>query len=319
MIQKTMMAALFGMVASSASAQLVPASMQVDRTGNGVLESGETAVVEPSWRNTGQFSVVADPTILSSFTGPAGPTYTLVDTLGGYGQFAGFETRRCTNCYSIRITAASRPLMHWDATATETVLSTAKVWALHVGGSFADVPASSPFYPFVETLLHRRITNGCTATGYCPLAPTDRAQMAVFLLLAKEGAAYSPPACGAPMFVDVPASSVFCPWIEELARRGIAAGCGGGRYCPASPVTREQMAVFVLRTLDPMLNPPPCGTPMFADVPASSGFCPWIEELARRGIVSGCGGGNYCPFAAVTRQEMGVFLAATFGLTLYGP
>ena len=78
------------------------------------------------------------------------------------------------------------------------------------------------------------------------------------------------------------------------------------------------MAVFVLRTLDPALNPPACGTPVFADVPASSPFCKWIEELARRGVVTGCGGGNYCPTAAVTREQMSVFLAATFGLTLYG-
>ena len=57
----------------------------------------------------------------------------------------------------------------------------------------------------------------------------------------------------------------------------------------------------------------------FADVPETSPFCRWIEELARRGVVTGCGGGNYCPAGAVTREQMGVFLAATFGLTLYGP
>ena len=52
-------------------------------------------------------------------------------------------------------------------------------------------------------------------------------------------------------------------------------------------------------------------------MPASSPFCRWIEELARRGVVAGCGGGNYCPSAAVTREQMAVFLAVTFGLTLY--
>jgi len=77
--------------------------------------------------------------------------------------------------------------------------------------------------------------------------------------------------------------------------------------------------VFVLRTLDPALTPPACSTPVFSDVPASSPFCRWIEELARRGIVSGCGGGNYCPTAPVTREQMSVFLGVTFGLTLYGP
>ena len=79
------------------------------------------------------------------------------------------------------------------------------------------------------------------------------------------------------------------------------------------------MAVFVLRTLDPALNPPACAPPIFNDVPATSAFCRWIEELARRGVVTGCGGGNYCPTAPVTREQMGVFLSATFGLTLYGP
>ena len=57
---------------------------------------------------------------------------------------------------------------------------------------------------------------------------------------------------------------------------------------------------------------------MFADVPETSPFCRWIEELATRGVVTGCGNGNYCPSASVTREQMGVFLTATFGLTLYG-
>jgi hypothetical protein len=53
---------------------------------------------------------------------------------------------------------------------------------------------------------------------------------------------------------------------------------------------------------------------MFGDVPASSPFCPWIEELARRGVVAGCGGGNYCPNTAISRGEMSVFLVGTFSL-----
>jgi hypothetical protein len=57
---------------------------------------------------------------------------------------------------------------------------------------------------------------------------------------------------------------------------------------------------------------------MFADLPETSPFCRWVEELARRGIVAGCGDGKYCGGAAVTREQMGVFLGVTFGLTLYG-
>jgi hypothetical protein len=143
--------------------------------------------------------------------------------------------------------------------------------------------------------------------------------MTVFTLVAKEGAGYTPAACGTPRFPDVPASSPFCRFIEELARRGVVAGCGGGNFCPGANVTRAELAVFALLTLDPAFSPPACGTPVFNDVPAGSVFCPWIEELARRGVVTGCGNNNYCPAAAVTRAQMAVVISATFGLTLYGP
>ena len=69
----------------------------------------------------------------------------------------------------------------------------------------------------------------------------------------------------------------------------------------------------------PETDPPACTPPVFGDVPPSSPFCRWIEEVARRGITSGCGGGNFCPQQVVTREQMAVFLTATFGLTLYGP
>jgi hypothetical protein len=80
--------------------------------------------------------------------------------------------------------------------------------------------------------------------------------------------------------------------------------------------------VFVLRTLDPALTPPPCSPPnRFDDVPESSAFCPWIEELANRGVVGGCSASPplYCPAAPVTREQMGVFISLAFGLALYGP
>jgi len=57
---------------------------------------------------------------------------------------------------------------------------------------------------------------------------------------------------------------------------------------------------------------------VFGDVPNSSPFCPWIAELVRRNVVTGCGGGNYCPAQGVTREQMSVFIAVPFGLALYG-
>ncbi len=180
---------------------------------------------------------------------------------------------------------------------------------------FADVPPSNPFHPFVVKLFLDSIAAGCSGTLYCPTSSVTRGQMAVFLLKSKGGAAYTPPACIAALFTDVPCSNGFAAWINEMSVRDITAGCGFGAFCPNDPVTRAQMAVFLLRTSDgATYTPPPCTTAPFSDVPCSSAYSPWIQELVARGITSGCGSGDYCPNSPVTRQQMAALLVITFSL-----
>jgi hypothetical protein len=57
------------------------------------------------------------------------------------------------------------------------------------------------------------------------------------------------PAPSVPTFNDVPVSDAAFQFIEALAASGITAGCGGGSYCPDSPLTRRQMAVFLAKAL----------------------------------------------------------------------
>jgi hypothetical protein len=185
-----------------------------------------------------------------------------------------------------------------------------KVWL----ADFLDVPQAHPFHNFVEKLLRHAVTAGCTAGNFCPGDPVTRAQVAVFLLRSHDGPTYVPPPAGGTIFADVPANSFAAAWIEQLAARSITAGCGGGNYCPQSPVTREQMAVFIIRTEHGASYVPPDPTGIFADVPVSSPFARWIERLAAEGITGGCGGGNFCPKNATTRGQMAVFLVTAFGL-----
>ncbi|MGH9379000.1 MAG: S-layer homology domain-containing protein [Thermoanaerobaculia bacterium] len=59
----------------------------------------------------------------------------------------------------------------------------------------------------------------------------------------------SPPPATA-TFGDVPTSHPFFQHIEALAVSGITAGCGGGGdFCPDTPLTRGQMAVFLAKAL----------------------------------------------------------------------
>lgn len=181
--------------------------------------------------------------------------------------------------------------------------------------TFADVLPTYFAWPFVESIYGNGITSGCGGDNYCPETSITRAEMAVFLLRAEHGAAYAPPPCTTPTFSDVPCTSSFAPWVNQIAAEGITTGCGGGNYCPSAAVTREQMAVFLLATKEGTgYTPPACGSPSFADVPCSSSFAVWVNEIARRGVTGGCGGGNYCPANPVTRGQIAVFLATTFGL-----
>lgn len=52
----------------------------------------------------------------------------------------------------------------------------------------------------------------------------------------------------------------------------------------------------------------------FADVPVGHALHQYVEALVAAGITAGCGGGNFCPGASVTRGQMAVFLAKALGL-----
>ena len=63
----------------------------------------------------------------------------------------------------------------------------------------------------------------------------------------------SPPPLTA-TFGDVPVSDAAFAYVEALAASGITAGCGGGNFCPNSPVTRRQMAIFLAKALGLSFN-----------------------------------------------------------------
>jgi uncharacterized protein (DUF1800 family) len=121
---------------------------------------------------------------------------------------------------------------------------------------------------------------------------------------------------------DVAQSSPFHSPVETIARDGITSGCGGGNYCPASFITRGQMAVFLLRAgHGSAYAPPPATGTIFADVQTSTAFANWIEELYTEGITGGCATGplRYCPDSSVTRGQMAAFLLKVYHGTTYAP
>jgi len=91
--------------------------------------------------------------------------------------------------------------------------------------------------------------------------------------------------------------------IAWLAEAKITGGCGGMNFCPDSPVTRVQMAMF----LDRALKLAPTSVDYFTDDNGITGEAS-INRLAAAGITGGCGGTKYCPASPVLRAQMAAFL-----------
>ncbi|HXU36939.1 MAG TPA: kelch repeat-containing protein [Blastocatellia bacterium] len=181
------------------------------------------------------------------------------------------------------------------------------------GIDFADVPSNDPFYSEIGRLAARGVTVGCGGGNYCPNAPVLREQMAAFIMRAK--GEFNPPTPASQRFADVTPSNVFYNFIDRLAELGITVGCGGGNYCPSSPVLRMEMAAFMLRGLGEF-NPPTPLAARFNDVPPSNVFFNFIDRMAVRNITLGCTPDHhfYCPGDSVTRAQMAAFLVRAFNL-----
>jgi hypothetical protein len=119
--------------------------------------------------------------------------------------------------------------------------------------SFTDVPLTHWAVSWIEQLYDDEITTGCGVDPlrYCPEGLVSRAEMAIFLLRVKHGADYTPPAVGLETgFTDVPITHWAAAWIKQLAAEGITSGYQDGNFGPEDPVTRAQMAIFLVRTFN---------------------------------------------------------------------
>jgi hypothetical protein len=118
---------------------------------------------------------------------------------------------------------------------------------------FTDVPPANVFYNFIDRLAVLGITVGCnppTNDMYCPGSAVTREQMSAFLL--RGLGEFNPPTPASQRFNDVPPANVFYNFIDRMAVLNITLGCTPDHlfYCPSDPVTRAQMAAFLVRAFD---------------------------------------------------------------------
>lgn len=186
----------------------------------------------------------------------------------------------------------------------------------------------------IETAYRNGIVSECERTPlrYCPQQPLTRGELAVFLLRARSWP--SPPALDSQPVAtadipDIPqalpeSSRWMEPWIKQALAENIitVAWRGDEAFHPRQPVTRAELAVWLLKAKHGADYEPPPAAGVFADVPAGLNpdelwMAPWIEQIYREGITSGCAQHplRYCPQREVTRADIAVFLLRAFDIT----
>jgi hypothetical protein len=197
-----------------------------------------------------------------------------------------------------------------DLTGTLSVNSQAvSITQRETAATFTDVPPSNIFFDFINVMYETGITAGCSTSPlqYCPNSTTTRSEMAVFIIVAIEGG-NNFPYTTTPYFTDVPPTDPYFKFVQKMKDLGITAGCTATMYCPNDPVTRGEMAVFIITGRYGNIAFSYPATPYFSDVPSSSPFFPFVQKMAATGITAGCALGLYCPNDSLTRGEMAVFI-----------
>ena len=109
--------------------------------------------------------------------------------------------------------------------------------------SFVD-DDTSVFEADIEAIRAAGITLGCAPERFCPNRPVTRAEMAAFL-----SRAWALERSAGDDFVDDDGHHLEQE-IQALAEAGITLGCAPESFCPNRPVTRAEMAAFLIRAVD---------------------------------------------------------------------
>jgi hypothetical protein len=171
----------------------------------------------------------------------------------------------------------------------------------------------------IVACAHENVVMGYNDGTYRPAVAVTRDQMAVYVSRALAGGDAQVGAGPAKAtFPDVPTNYWAYRYVEYAVAHDIVVGYDDGSYKPTLQVTRDQMAVYVARSVVTPLGDAGLEsyaaptTATFPDVATDFWAFKDIEYLAYRKIVLGYSDGTYRPTKVVTRDQMAVYIQRAF-------
>lgn len=178
---------------------------------------------------------------------------------------------------------------------------------------FDDVGADNVHARAIDCILFWGVTTGAGENHYQPVDTVSRAQMASFVArLITESGGNLPD--GAPNAFSDDDGDTHEASINKLAAAGIVLGKSAGGYDPGGPVTRGQMATYLVRAYEQRTGTSLASTAdHFPDDNGDSHEAS-INKAAEPGIASGYANGSYGSGNLVLRDQMASFLARLLDL-----
>jgi S-layer homology domain len=191
--------------------------------------------------------------------------------------------------------------------ATTATIPSAKPSVTGQGNVSATVPATVP------STRPNRVNDGNFIGAVLPAA-VPAAVIAASASPAPTASATVAPIAAVTSFPDVPPDYWARPFIDELAKRGIAVGSADGTFRPDQSVTRAEYAVVVQKAFEQQDSQSAIA---FTDVPSDFWANPAIDASVKQGFLKGYPNGDFQPNQAISRLQ--VLLSLVNGLELPRP
>lgn len=169
--------------------------------------------------------------------------------------------------------------------------------------SFSDVPSSHWALEAIKQLAAQQIVNGVSDSQFAPSANVTRAEFAAILARALK---LDTTSSGTATFSDVPASAWYVNAIAAASQAGLITGRADGTFGGNEQVTREEMAVMLIRAYSKATgNEQPSGsTTSLNDADEISSWANQaVQSAVALGLLQGRESGAFDPKSSLLRAE----------------
>ncbi|RIX59622.1 hypothetical protein D3P08_05665 [Paenibacillus nanensis] len=188
-------------------------------------------------------------------------------------------------------------------TVTVTLEHLSTYTVLEYTKSFADVPSTHWAARTLEVLAAKHIINGTSETNFTPNGRTTRAEFTSLLVraLGLTKAASTVP------FGDVGAGEWYAEEVAVAYEAGLVSGVSENKFDPNAAITREQMAVLLVRAYEYKNSAIIATGQETADLEDGSSISSWAVEGVNKaiaaGLLQGKGNGIFDPATDASRAQ----------------